>query len=231
MPSIKAAALPKQAVGIFFETYFLNVSLTQIFKRMRSKPNKEHSLQPIGINKENKIETDQPLDPVLSRAFSLYDFFLEELKEMYWVEQHLLQVLPVLHKAAYSQALKIALSEHHFQTELHISRLQEIFKLLNSEAEAIRSIGIEGITKEMLETIYRIDQVSALTDVAIIVGTQKAEHYEISGYGSLKQLALTLERNEIAELLTLTLAEEKAADELLTELATRNTNVEAQIHS
>lgn len=162
---------------------------------------------------------------------SLLDFFCEELKEMYWTEQHLLQVLPILSKAAHSEALKIALNEHLFQTELHVNRLQEIFVLLQIETEAKKSRGIEGITKEMLETVEQIGVICALSDVAIIMGTQKVEHYEISGYGSLKQLSITLQKNDIAELLTLTLAEEKAADELLTELATRHSNEEAQVQS
>ena len=198
---------------------------------MSSIKKNDRILQPI-LQLKLQDQNDKTIGELpLRSAFSLYDLFCEELREMYWVEKHLLQVIPVLNQAAYSQALKIALSEHHFQTELHISRLEEIFKLLGCKAEALQSPGIEGITREMLETIDRIDQISALADVAIIMGTQKAEHYEISGYGSLKQLALTLERNEIAEVLNLTLAEEKAADELLTELATRNTNVEAQINS
>jgi ferritin-like metal-binding protein YciE len=162
---------------------------------------------------------------------SLLELFSEELKEMYWTEQHLLQVLPILSKAAHSEALKIALNEHLFQTEMHVSRVQDIFTILQIEPEAKKCKGIEGITKEMMETLEQLSVISALSDVAIIMGTQKAEHYEISGYGSLKQLAMTLEKSAIADILALTLAEEKAADELLTELATRNTNVEAQVQS
>ena len=162
---------------------------------------------------------------------TLLDFFIEELKEMYWATQHMLQVLPILSQAAYSEALKIALGEHRFQSEMHISRLEDVFKLLGKDAETKQSRGIEGITKEMLETIGEIDQICALADVAIIMGTQKAAHYLISGYGSLKHLALTLERGDIADIFALSLAEEKAEDELLTELATRNTNIEAQVQS
>lgn len=161
----------------------------------------------------------------------LMSFFCEELKYIYCAELHLLQVLPILKVASHSEALKIALGEHLFQTEIHVLRLEEIFQMLEKTPETKKCAGIEGITKEIFETIEGICDTCALRDVAIIMGTQKAEHFEISTYGSLKQLALTLERNDIADILGLTLAEEKSADELLTELATRNTNIEAQVLS
>jgi ferritin-like metal-binding protein YciE len=48
---------------------------------------------------------------------------------------------------------------------------------------------------------------------------QKVEHYEISGYGTLRSLARQIGEYEIAELLTHTLGEEESADFLLSEVA------------
>jgi ferritin-like metal-binding protein YciE len=53
------------------------------------------------------------------------------------------------------------------------------------------------------------------------------EHYEIATYGSLAQLAKTLGKNDVADLMIQTLNEEKEADELLTGIAENNINVEA----
>lgn len=53
------------------------------------------------------------------------------------------------------------------------------------------------------------------------------EHYEISTYGGLAQLAKTLSHDDVAELLEQTLAEEKEADELLSSIAENNVNYEA----
>ena len=53
---------------------------------------------------------------------------------------------------------------------------------------------------------------------ALICAAQKAEHYEIAAYGSLIAYAKLLEMDEAVELLAETLAEEKDADETLTDL-------------
>ncbi|MGI8584097.1 MAG: ferritin-like domain-containing protein, partial [Chitinophagaceae bacterium] len=65
-------------------------------------------------------------------------------------------------------------------------------------------------------------------DVGLIMAAQKVEHYEIATYGSLAQLAKTLGKNDLADLMVKTLEEEKEADQLLTGIAENNINVEAK---
>jgi ferritin-like metal-binding protein YciE len=65
-------------------------------------------------------------------------------------------------------------------------------------------------------------------DAAIIIAAQKVEHYEIAAYGGLVQLAKTIGRSEIADLLAQTLEEEKEADALLSEIAEASINEGAQ---
>jgi Mn-containing catalase len=45
------------------------------------------------------------------------------------------------------------------------------------------------------------------------------EHYEISGYGTARTMALQIGRSEVANLLSKTLAEEEKTDNLLTQVA------------
>lgn len=59
------------------------------------------------------------------------------------------------------------------------------------------------------------------------MAAQKIEHYEIASYGSLAQLAKTLGKDEIAEILESTLTEEKETDELLTGIAEGSVNYAA----
>ena len=56
------------------------------------------------------------------------------------------------------------------------------------------------------------------------MAAQKIEHYEIATYGGLVQLAKTLGRDDISDLLAETLSEEKEADEKLTEIAESSAN-------
>ena len=65
-------------------------------------------------------------------------------------------------------------------------------------------------------------------DAAIIMAAQKVEHYEIATYGGLVQLAKTIGRDEVADILAQTLEEEKEADQLLSEIAESSINEEAQ---
>lgn len=53
---------------------------------------------------------------------------------------------------------------------------------------------------------------------------QKVEHYEIATYGALARVAKTLGHDDVARILESTLAEEKEADESLTELAESKVN-------
>ena len=84
-----------------------------------------------------------------------------------------------------------------------------------------------GILEEGKGIIEETDAGTATRDVGLILAGQKVEHYEIATYGGLAQLARTLGYDEAADLLEATLAEEKEADGLLTEIAENNVNYEA----
>ena len=61
----------------------------------------------------------------------------------------------------------------------------------------------------------------------MIGAAQKVEHYEIAAYGTAIAHARLLGEDQIAALLEQTLAEEKAADQTLTNIAQRVVNMEA----
>ena len=58
-----------------------------------------------------------------------------------------------------------------------------------------------------------------MRDAALISAAQRVEHYEMAGYGCVREYAKLLGQNEIAKLLDETLSEEKAADEKLGKVA------------
>ncbi len=67
----------------------------------------------------------------------------------------------------------------------------------------------------------------AVLDAALISACQKAEHYEIATYGTLRVFAATLGHTADAEELTMLLEEEVEADLKLTELAMGTINEDA----
>lgn len=157
----------------------------------------------------------------------LKSFFVDELKDIYWAEKHLVKTLPKMEKAATSTQLKEAFVTHLGQTEEHVARLEQIFEMLGEKASAKKCDAMAGITEEGDGIISETEEGTATRDVGLILAAQKAEHYEISTYGGLAQLARTLGLDEVASILDTTLAEEKETDVLLTEIAENDVNYEA----
>jgi ferritin-like metal-binding protein YciE len=157
----------------------------------------------------------------------LEDFFHGEIKDIYWAEKHLVKTLPKMKKAATSPELQKAFAGHLETTKEHVSRLEQVFELLGHKPQAKKCDAIEGITKEGESIIEETETGTATRDVGLILAGQKAEHYEISTYGGLAQLARTLGHNDVAKILEKTLNEEKEADKLLTSIAQEKVNYAA----
>jgi ferritin-like metal-binding protein YciE len=158
---------------------------------------------------------------------ALREFFIDELKDIYWAEKHLVKTLPTMQEAATSEELQQAFADHLEVTKEHVSRLEQIFGMLGEEPKAKKCDAMEGITDEGGEIIDDTEEGTATRDVGLILAGQKVEHYEISTYGGLAQLAKTLSHDDVAEILEKTLSEEKEADQLLTSIAENSVNYEA----
>ena len=158
----------------------------------------------------------------------LVEFFMEELRDIYGAEKQLTKALPKLKSAATSPDLAMAFEDHLQVTLNQIARLEQIFQLLDQQPEAKKCEGIEGLLKEAESIIEDTEAGSATRDVALIVSAQKAEHYEIAAYGSLRQLAKTINKSEVSRLLEQSLQEEKETDMLLSNLAETLINQDAK---
>jgi ferritin-like metal-binding protein YciE len=163
-----------------------------------------------------------------SSRSGLEGFFIQELKDIYNAEKQLTKTLPKMQKAATTLELKEALEEHLEVTQEHIARLEEVFELMEMKPQSKKCEAMEGITKEGESVVSETESGSMTRDAAIIMAAQKVEHYEIASYGGLVQLAKTIGRDEVADILLRTLEEEKEADQLLTEIAESSINEEAE---
>jgi ferritin-like metal-binding protein YciE len=157
---------------------------------------------------------------------SVRELLIEQMRDLYDAEKQLVKALPKLAKTASNEQLREAFQEHLEQTRGHVQRLEQAFELLDQKAKSKACEAMKGLVEEGKETMEE-DLADALMDSAIIGAAQKVEHYEIAGYGSLKSWARSLGLDEVAELLEATLAEEKEADQKLTEVA-RNILIEAR---
>ena len=161
----------------------------------------------------------------------LEELFSNELKDIYYAEKLLVKALPRLHKAATTDELKQALEDHLVATEEHVTRLEEVFEMLDQKPKAKKCEAMDGITKEATQVVQETEAGTMTRDAGIIIAAQKAEHYEIASYGSLVQLAKTIGKPDVADILAKTLNEEKDADQLLSDIAMNNINGEAEVES
>jgi ferritin-like metal-binding protein YciE len=157
----------------------------------------------------------------------LKEFFVDQLEDLYWAEKKLVKTLPKLQAAATSSELREAFGNHLVETQNHVSRLEQVFGIVGEEVDSTKCPAMAGIVDEGEDIIDDTDEGSAQRDVGLIFAGQKAEHYEIATYGGMVTLAKTLGYDTAAEILAETLAEEKQADALLTQIAENSINYQA----
>lgn len=152
------------------------------------------------------------------RKDSMRQLYVDELRDLYNAETQMVKALPKMAKAASSAELRQALEEHLRQTSEQVSRLEQIFESLDEKPTGRKCLGMDGLVKEAAETMQEKYSGSVM-DAAIIGAAQRVEHYEIAGYGTVREFAELLEENEHVSLIEQTLEEEKQADKKLTQLA------------
>jgi ferritin-like metal-binding protein YciE len=152
--------------------------------------------------------------------------FENTLMDIYYAESQILKALPKLAQKAKSPELKKAFDTHLTQTEGHVKRLDQIFRLLGKPAKSVKCEAITGILKEGDEVVEDLQGSSAL-DAGMIAAAQTVEHYEMARYGALRTWADQLGMKEAAGLLEQTLLEERSTDQLLTKLAEAKINLKA----
>lgn len=149
---------------------------------------------------------------------SMEDLFVETLKDIYYAEKQILKALPgMIHKADDAK-LKTALETHRKETEGQVGRLEEVFQIMDVPARGKKCDAIEGIIAEAKEHMDDIED-ALVRDAGMIGSAQAVEHYEITRYGTLIAWAKQIGQNDAVSFLEANLAEEKRADELLTQIA------------
>ena len=146
------------------------------------------------------------------------DLLIEELKDLHSAETQLLMALPKMAKAASSEELREAFETHLEQTHVHVERLETMGEQLGEVMSGKKCKAMAGLVAEGAEVI-ELDAEAAMHDLALIGAAQKAEHYEIAGYGTTRTLAELAGEDDVAQILQETLDEEGETDERLTDIA------------
>src|SRR5690349_18582787 len=136
----------------------------------------------------------------------LRDLLIEEMQDLLHAEGQLVKALPKMARAANDPQLKEGFQKHLEETKNHVERLKQAFELLGAKAKAKPCKGMAGLVEEGQETIEEgKEKESVAADLALAAAAQKVEHYEISGYGTLRTIAEQIGEKKVAKLLAQTL--------------------------
>ena len=97
---------------------------------------------------------------------TLEDLFLDALKDTYFAEKKILSALPNMAKTAENEDLAAAFEKHRGETEEHVTRLEEVFELMDEPANGKKCPAILGIIEEGEEIIgecYDLHEAFALS--------------------------------------------------------------------
>ena len=154
------------------------------------------------------------------------DLFVHQLQDIYYAEQQILKALPDMIGKATDPGLKQAFQSHLKETETHVTRLENVFRMHGATIKGQDCPAIDGIIEEANEVAGEVADKKVL-DAALIAAAQAVEHYEMTRYGTLVAWAKQLGRNDCAAELQKTLGEEEAADKKLTSIAESSVNRKA----
>lgn len=175
---------------------------------------------------ETKSKNQEKTNPMMNNN-KFREFFVDQLKDIYWAEQALTKALPKMKEAASSKKLAKAFEKHTKETEGQMRILEQVFELMGEKAEGKKCEAMAGIVKEAEEIIKDTEKDSYTRDAGLVLAGQKTEHYEIASYGTLVEFAKQMEETKVAELLQKILDEEKKTDITLTIVSEDQINEEA----
>ncbi|MDX1531308.1 MAG: ferritin-like domain-containing protein [Rhodothermales bacterium] len=156
---------------------------------------------------------------------NLHDLYVHQLKDLYSAETQLIEALPLMAKKASHPRLKQAFETHLDETKRQRERIEQVMKGLDESPKGETCQAMKGIIKEAndflsdVENLIAKDAPNPVVDAGLIANAQRAEHYEIAGYGTVCYFAEVLGRNDDKRILGQTLQEEKQTDDLLTQIA------------
>jgi ferritin-like metal-binding protein YciE len=146
----------------------------------------------------------------------LGDLFYEELKDLYSSEFCITETLRVMKMASSSGELVAAFEACYEQTVDHISKLEQVFEMLECELKKGKCEAMEGLKKEAERLISETEDGTATRDTALIAVVQKIVHFEIAAYGCLQQVAISQGYENAALILQTVLQEKKESDKIFT---------------
>jgi ferritin-like metal-binding protein YciE len=104
--------------------------------------------------------------------------------------------------------VQAAFEKHHGETEIHVSRLEQVFRAIDAKPQGKTCDAVVGIIEEGQEIMVEYKGSPAL-DAGLVAAAQAVEHYEISRYGTLRTWAEELGLSDAVRLLDASCAKKR----------------------
>lgn len=140
---------------------------------------------------------------------NVHDLFEHELKDIYGAEKKILGMLQQIQEEAQNPDVRQAVEQHVQETETQIRRIEGVFSSMNLEKGSATCAAMEGMSKEKREFDGK-NPAKEIRDVFNVSAGMKTEHYEISAYESLIELANKAGMQDAVRPLEENLREERA---------------------
>jgi len=151
---------------------------------------------------------------------NLRSLYINQLQMLLSVENQITEALPKMIDKSTDTQLKQAFQSHLQETQVHVTRLEQILNTVAGEAKTVKCKTLAAMVTET-EDMVKDAADDAVRDAALISAGQRVEHFEIAAYGAVRRWAELLGETAHASLLDQTIKEEGHADHLLTEISNR----------
>jgi ferritin-like metal-binding protein YciE len=149
----------------------------------------------------------------------LRTLYIANLQKALDMEQKITKALPTMIEKSTDSELATAFRNHLTETQGHVAKVESLLRdATGGEADTKTCKVISALVTEAEDSIKDAGDES-IRDITLIAAGQQVEHHEIAVYGTLRTWAELLGEDEAADILDSILDEEKAADELLSNIS------------
>jgi ferritin-like metal-binding protein YciE len=142
---------------------------------------------------------------------SLEEMFEQELEQLYYIENRLVDALEEMASEASNEKLQSGFAEHREETREQVERLERAFDAFGREPSESESQVLDGLLREHDEFVEQSGD-EQLHDLYDLQAGMKTERFEITAYEGLLTLANKLDLgDDVTDPLEDNLSEEKSA--------------------
>ena len=168
-------------------------------------------------------------DPLNKSAFApmnlgpekLKSFFISYLNKIYCAKTHLQERLPEIQEQSHFSDLKHAIGETLEDVSRQITRMEEIYTLLDEEPSTGNCSGLIGMVEDAYDAIHEQSADPELRDLSILFYMQNIESVEMASFQILQIAAVKFKNRHIKQLLLENFDEAKADRALLLFITTK----------